>query len=135
MNNSGPAPQGNRKDGVIVRILIADDLLSHRDLMRFTLESCGYEVMEAEDGEQVVAFAAEFSPHVFILDLLMPKMNGYEAAMALRAIPAFEKTPIIALTATTSYERSAEFATINFCDYLVKPVGPARLRLCVSALV
>jgi CheY-like chemotaxis protein len=135
MNNSGAGPQGNRKDGVIVRVLIADDLLSHRDLMRFTLESCGYEVIEAENGEQVVAFATAFSPHVFILDLQMPKMNGYEAAMALRAISAFEKTPIIALTATTSSERSAEFAPVNFCEYLVKPVGPARLRLCVSAHV
>ena len=74
---------------IIARILIADDVPSHRELLRTILEVSGYEVDEAEDGEQVVARAPGFSPHLFILDLDMPKMNGCQAAIALRQLPEF----------------------------------------------
>lgn len=124
-----PGPAGG------ARILIADDVLSHRELMRYALESSGYEVIEAEDGEQAVERATGFAPHIVILDLNMPKMNGCAAAMALRGIPAFTATPIIALTANTSDQSPEEITLAGFNHYLVKPVGPARLRKCISDLL
>lgn len=135
MNDIGPDISYEQRYGLLIPVLIADDLRSHRELMRFTLEGCGYEVSEAEDGEQVIAIAATFEPLIFILDLRMPKVNGYQAAAALRAMPMFEKTPIIALTSSSRCEGRGEFDDVGFCEYLVKPVGQARLRECVAAFV
>jgi len=135
MGSRPSARSHDSKAGTAARILIADDHLSHRELLRFALEACGHEVAEAEDGEQVMEQAPAFAPDLFILDLDMPKMNGYAAANALRAIPAFEKTPIVALTAVSSDKAQAEIMLAGFSEYLIKPVGPTRLRECIATLL
>lgn len=118
-----------------IRILIADDTLSGRELLRSILESSGYEVVEAEDGEQVLERATAFEPHLVILDLQMPKFGGCAAAVALRKIPAFERTPIVALIAALPDGIPEQVAQAGFTGYLVKPIGPARLRQCVASLL
>ena len=118
-----------------VRILIADDTPSSRELLRSILETCAYEIAEAEDGEQVVAKAILFEPHIFILDLQMPRLSGYGAAAALRKLPAFEKTPIVALTAALSETQHKQIMEAGFTSFLVKPIGPSRLRQCVASLL
>lgn len=65
------------------RILIADDSTSSRELLRFILEDIGHKVAEARDGEQVIAQATLFIPHLIILDLQMPKLDGWATAAAL----------------------------------------------------
>jgi two-component system chemotaxis response regulator CheY len=118
-----------------IRILIADDTLSSRELLRSILESTGYQVAEAEDGEQVLARAATFHPDLVILDLQMPNLDGCGAATALRKLPAFKKTPILALTAALSDVIPEQIAGAGFTGYLVKPIGPARLRKCIADLL
>ncbi len=118
-----------------MRILIADDTLSHRELLRYALETSGYEVAEANNCEDAIEQASAFAPHIVILDLNMPKMGGCAAALVLRAIPAFASTPIVALTAATPDQFPVEFDQAGFSEYLVKPVGPARLRQCIAALL
>jgi len=129
----------DRREGakrhLATRILIADDTLSSRELLRSILESSGYEVVEAEDGEQVLEKAAVFKPHLVILDLQMPKLNGCAAATALRKLPAFERTPIVALTAALSDAVPEQIRKAGFTSYLVKPIGPARLRQCIANLL
>jgi PleD family two-component response regulator len=71
-----------------IRVLIADDSQSSRALLRAILEGSGYEVFEAENGVQVLERAGGFGPDLLILDLQMPKLDGYAAAKALRKIPA-----------------------------------------------
>jgi len=117
------------------RILIADDTLSSRELLRSILESSGYEVLEAEDGEQLLERAAIFQPDLVILDLQMPKLNGWAAATALRKNPAFEKTPILALTAALSDAVPEQITKAGFTSYLMKPIGPARLRQRIASLL
>jgi len=117
------------------RILIADDTLSSRELLRSILESSGYEVVEAEDCEQVIGRAIAFKPHLVILDLQMPQLDGCAAAMALRKIPAFAKTPIVALAATLLDAIPEVMEQAGFTGYLVKPIGPARLRQCIASLL
>jgi CheY-like chemotaxis protein len=117
------------------RILIADDRPSSRELLRVILEGSGYEVAEAEDGEQVLERSASFKPHLIALDLQMPKLDGYAAAMALRKISAFEKTPIVALTAAASDVLPKQLSQAGFTGYMVKPIAPARLRQCIASLL
>jgi CheY-like chemotaxis protein len=118
-----------------IRILIADDTLSSRELLRTILERCGFDVLEAEDGEQVLQKAPGFDPHLVILDLQMPKLDGYAAAIALRKIPALAKIPILALAAALPdlWLEQAKMAGFTHC--LVKPISPARLRECVAHLL
>jgi len=123
------------KPPLTIRILIADDGLSSRDLLRYILESSGYEVAEARDGVQVLEKASAFEPHLMILDLQMPRLDGYATATALRKIPAFEKTPIIALTAAFSDSVPERIVEAGFTGYLAKPIGPARLRGYITSLL
>ena|SRR5271168_1082656 len=123
------------KPPLTIRILIADDGLSSRDLLRYILESSGYEVAEARDGVQVLEKASAFEPHLMILDLQMPRLDGYATATALRKIPAFEKTPIIALTAAFSDSVPERIVEAGFTGYLAKPIGPAQLRGYITSLL
>jgi len=117
------------------RILIADDTTSSRELLRFILEDSGHEVTDVEDGEQAIAEAAGFKPDLVILDLQMPKLDGWATATALRKIPALRKTPMVALTAAWSELMPERIFEVGFTAYLVKPIAPARLRECVERLL
>lgn len=117
------------------RILIADDSASSRDLLRAILEASQYEVSEAEDGEQALEKAIPFNPHLVILDLQMPKLNGYSTVSALRRMPPFECIPIVALTAAITLTAPEQISDAGFTTYLVKPVAPRQLRTCVAGLL
>jgi two-component system, OmpR family, alkaline phosphatase synthesis response regulator PhoP len=117
------------------RILIADDAVSSRELLRTILERQGYVVMEAVDGAQAVDEAPNFAPHLIILDLQMPKLDGYSTAIALRKILAFASTPIIALAAALPEVSAEQMSEAGFTQCLVKPISPTRLRECVTELL
>ena len=117
------------------RILIADDAVGSRELVRYILEGCGHEVIEAEDGEQALAQAEVCGPDLVILDLQMPKVDGYKVASTLRRTAKFAKTPILALSAAITQTAPERLAAAGFSSYLVKPIGPARLRQCVASLL
>jgi CheY-like chemotaxis protein len=74
-----------------VRILVADDTSSSRELLCAILDGCGYEVAEITDLFRFLERAIAFEPHLVILGLQMPELDGYAAASLLRRQPAFEK--------------------------------------------
>jgi CheY-like chemotaxis protein len=117
------------------RVLIADDTASSRDLLRSILEASDYVVAEARDGEQVLEMIESFGPDLVILDLHMPRLDGYATASALRKIPAFERIPIIALTAAVSMTAPERIRESGFSAYLVKPIRPADLRQRVARML
>jgi CheY-like chemotaxis protein len=118
-----------------MRILIADDAASSRELLRIILEKGGYEVIEAVDGEQAVDIASKFNPDLVILDLQMPKLDGYSVAIALRKISAFASIPIVALAAALPEVSPRQMTEAGFTQCLVKPISPARLRECITQLL
>ncbi len=126
---------GTEISAVPMRVLIADDGVSSRDLLRSILESGGYVVDEARDSEQVLAMAGEHTPNVVILDLQTPKLDGYATAAALKRMPALERTPIIALTPAITQTAPEQLSRAGFAAYLVKPIGPSRLRQCVEKVL
>lgn len=117
------------------RILIADSTPGSRELLHSILDDCGYEVMTVAEGSGFLECAAAFKPHLVILDLQIPKMDGCMTAVLLRRRPDFEKIPIIALIATVSEISADLIATAGFTTHLVKPISPARLRCCVASLL
>lgn len=117
------------------RVLIADDNASSRELLRSILEGTDYVVAEAKDGEQVLEMVRMFGPHLMILDLQMPKLDGYATVRALRRMPTLQGIPIIALTASITQTLPEKISETGFTAYIVKPIGPAKLRQCVAKVL
>jgi two-component system phosphate regulon response regulator PhoB len=80
-------------------ILIADDSADIRTIVRFLLNDLGFAVVEAADGNEAVRLARQCKPVLILLDLCMPGIDGWEVAARLRADPALEEVPILAMTA------------------------------------
>ena len=109
-------------------VLIADDRDASRELLRTVLRAEGYQVIEASDGGEALAKADTGLPHLFLLDLQMPLMDGFAVAAALRQDPRFSQTPIIALTASAMRGDREKALAIGFSAYITKPARLAALR-------
>ncbi|HEX4005828.1 MAG TPA: response regulator [Acidobacteriaceae bacterium] len=116
-------------------ILIADDRPSSRELLRTVLERAGYAVIEAEDGEVAVEKARSEHPDLILLDLQMPKLDGYGVMKVLRADRQFAALPVLALTASAMTGDRERILAAGFTDYLSKPASPDQLREAVARLL
>lgn len=116
-------------------ILIADDRASSRELLRTVLERAGYAVIEAEDGEAAVERAQQGHPDLILLDLQMPKLDGYGVLARLRVDDRFRTLPVLALTASAMSGDRERIMAAGFTDYLSKPAGPELLREAVARLL
>jgi len=116
-------------------ILIADDKQSNRELLRTILEHASYAVVEAADGDEAVLMASEVSPHLIILDIHMPKKDGFGVIRELRKDPSLRALPIMALNASASLDEKDRIIGSGFDACLTKPIGPAKLREAVASLL
>ncbi|HTW47526.1 MAG TPA: response regulator [Acidobacteriaceae bacterium] len=116
-------------------ILVADDRASSRELLRTVLERAGYAVIEAEDGEAAVERAHSGNPDLILLDLQMPKLDGYGVLAKLRSEERFRTVPVLALTASAMSGDREKIMAAGFTDYLSKPAGPDLLREAVARLL
>ena len=109
------------------RILVVEDQEDNRQILRDLLANAGYEMIEAEDGEQALAQAAKHRPDLILMDIQLPLMDGYEATRRLKADPALRAIPVIV---ATSYALSGDEAKARAagCDaYVAKPYSPRAL--------
>jgi DNA-binding response OmpR family regulator len=116
-------------------ILAADDDPDIRELVAFRLERSGYTVLQAADGEEARALALEHTPDLAVLDVMMPKMDGFEVVRRLRAEEATKRMPIIMLTARAQDSDVEEGFESGADDYLRKPFSPQELRARVQAIL
>ncbi|MFQ5893137.1 MAG: response regulator [Nitrospinota bacterium] len=115
-------------------ILLVEDVEDNRDLVVQILES-EYTVVEACDGQEGLEKARAVRPHLIILDLALPRMDGWEAARRLKSDPALKTIPIIALTAY-AMEGDEARALEAGCDvYVAKPILPQDLRAHVRRVL
>ena len=109
------------------RILVVDDNETNRDILITRLEKHGYQLLQAADGEEALASAAQHSPDLILLDVEMPKLDGFEVCRRLKSDPAMSFIPIIVVT---SYALSGDEAKARAagCDaYVTKPYSPRQL--------
>ncbi|HEY0783698.1 MAG TPA: response regulator [Thermoanaerobaculia bacterium] len=116
------------------RVLVADDNPSIADTLAQLLESIGNEVWIAYDGQQAVEAADRLHPDVILLDLDMPRLNGYEVCRHIRQQPWGAKALIIAQTGWDRDIDKRRAQAVAFDHYLVKPVAPDLLIQLVSSL-
>lgn len=115
------------------RILIADDDEQIRELLVFDIQSSGYVVDEAENGEVALKKALENNYDLILLDVMMPKMNGYDVCRNIRLVKP--KVPILMLTAKGSLTDKTEGFDVGADDYLVKPFEIQEVLLRIRALL
>ncbi|MBW3535513.1 MAG: response regulator [Gemmatimonadetes bacterium] len=109
-------------------ILVVEDNEENRDIFRTILEYGGYVVSVAEDGEQGLAAIKERRPDLVILDIGLPRMDGWELLRRLRESPnGLGDTQVMVVTADTSADGEARAARLGCVDFLTKPVEPRRL--------
>ena len=115
-------------------ILVVDDDADARRIARTWLEGAGRRVLEAGDGRECVRVAHDERPDAILLDLILPDVDGWEAARALRADPATAGIPILGLTGL-AFPVLRKRAVEAGCDVvLTKPVSPTRLLQEIDSL-
>ena len=118
-----------------IRILLVDDDPDVIEIIRFNLHQEGYSISTASDGEKAIEEADREVPHLIIMDVMMPNMDGIEACGLLRKDPRFKETIIMFLTARgEDYSQVAAFDA-GADDYVTKPVKPKILVSKVKALL
>ena len=117
------------------RILIAEDEPDIRDLVAFTLRFAGYEVITANNGEEAVQVASHMLPDLILMDVRMPRMTGYDACRAMKAIPSLRETPVVFLSAKGQESEVQSGLEAGAEEYLLKPFAPDQLTDRVRAIL
>jgi CheY-like chemotaxis protein len=104
------------------RILVAEDDPTNQYVFRAILRSAGYEPVIVENGLQALERARVETPHLFLLDMMMPVMDGYETAWRIVQDPIFDGVPIVALTARAMQGDADRTLQAGCDDYLAKPI-------------
>lgn len=102
-------------------VLVVDDSPDSRLLLRWTLTTSGYEVMEAANGAEALGLLRSARPDVVLLDVCMPDMNGYEVCRAIKADAATRQLPLILVSAVADKHAIADGFAVGAVDYLAKP--------------
>lgn len=121
--------------GVMKTILVAEDRDASRELLNVVLTTAGYHVLLAADGEEALARAAETPADLVILDIHMPRLDGFGVIRRLRADPAYADVPVIALTASAMAGDRDSVLAAGFSEYISKPVNMSLLRREIARLL
>jgi two-component system cell cycle response regulator DivK len=116
-------------------VLLVEDTEDNRFMMRRLLEMSGYRVVEAMNGEEAVKLARAETPHLILMDLSLPVIDGLAATRLIRKLPALESTPIIAVSAhdTSDFQDEAVEAGCN--SYVTKPIDFNHLEKLIEQLL
>jgi len=117
------------------KILMVDDSASVRQMMSFTLQSAGYEVIEARDGQEALEKYPESGASMLITDLNMPKMDGYGLIREMRRNPANRFLPIIMLTTESDPDKKDIAKQIGASGWITKPFRPDQLLKVVGMVL
>ncbi len=116
-------------------IVVADDEEDILELVALGLERAGYVIHRAADGEQALALIREHTPDLAILDVAMPKLDGFELTRQLRNDPKTSETKIVLLTARVQEADVDAGLAAGAHDYITKPFSPQELQQRVTGLL
>jgi DNA-binding response OmpR family regulator len=116
----------------LARILVVDDSPDVRLALATILEDAGHDVVEAEDGDQVFDLAVKESPDLVLLDVMMPRVNGFDALATLKADTRTSPIPVIMVTAKGRPEDMAMARSLGAVEYITKPWADGDVELRVD---
>jgi len=108
-------------------ILAVEDQEDNMQILRDLLTSAGYEIVEAENGEQAMAAVAKRRPDLILMDIQLPIMDGYEATRRIKADASLRTIPIIAITSYALGSDEARARAAGCDDFVAKPYSPRQL--------
>ncbi len=111
----------------MAKILVVEDERDIRDLMAFTLQFAGHEVLTANNGEDGLRLALKELPELILSDVRMPKMTGYEMCRQIKAEPATAHIPVVFLSAKGQDQEVQDGLDAGAAEYLLKPFAPDQL--------
>jgi DNA-binding response OmpR family regulator len=117
------------------RVLVVDDDRVIQELLKVNLELEGYEVEVASDGEEALDRFAAFRPHLVLLDVMMPKLDGWQVARRLKAWKAGRDVPVVMLSARTRDANPEQGSDLGVEAYVTKPFDPLALIELVGELL
>jgi len=117
------------------KILVVDDEIYIVHILDFSLGMEGYEVLTALDGEQAIEKAHAEKPDLIVLDIMMPKLDGYETCKALKGDPATREIPVILLSAKGRNVDQKIGFEVGADDYITKPFSPREVSARVTAVL
>ena len=109
------------------KILLVDDSGTTLMMEKMILGTSDYDLVTASDGVEAVAKATAEQPDLILLDVVMPKMNGFEACQRIREIDSLKKTPVIMVTTRGEAENVQQGFEIGCTDYVTKPINSLEL--------
>ena len=117
------------------RILIAEDELDIRELIKITLTFSGFEVVAAEDGRKAVELAQDGEYDLIMMDVQMPHMDGYEACREIKKMPTLRHVPVVFLSAKGQSSEVKEGLGAGAIDYMLKPFAPDELITRINQIL
>jgi DNA-binding response OmpR family regulator len=109
------------------KVLVVDDEVNITQILEFSIGAEGFEVISAQNGEEAIEKARREQPDLIILDIMMPKIDGYEACRILKANPLTKNIPVVLLTAKGRDIDKRLGMEVGATDYIVKPFSPNKL--------
>ena len=119
----------------MANILVVDDSNSMRQMIKFTLEAAGHNIVEAADGQAGLSAARSKQFDLVVTDVNMPIMNGFEMTKAVRQLPSYKFTPIIMLTTESDSNKKMEGKAAGVTGWIVKPFQPEKLIAVLNRLL
>ena len=116
-------------------IMTVDDSTSMRQMVKATLLSAGYDVVEASDGQEALEYARENPVDLVITDVNMPRMDGITLVSELRSLPSYRLIPLLLLTTESSMEKKMEGKKAGATGWIVKPFNPAQLLATLARVL
>lgn len=119
----------------MAKILIAEDERDIRDLITFTLRFAGHQVTAVTNGEEAYKSAKTIIPDLILLDVRMPRMNGYEACQKIKDDESTQNIPIVFLSAKGQETEVETGLNAGAIDYIIKPFAPDQLTARVKSIL
>ena len=116
-------------------IMTIDDTASMRQMISFTLNDAGFDVLEAEDGVKALEAAKSSKVDMFITDINMPNMDGISLVKELRALPEYKFTPILMLTTESQDDKRKAGKEAGATGWIVKPFNPEQLIKLINQVL
>jgi len=135
VEHDSPSPAAAESAASVGRILVVDDMEANRRLIASFLTRDGYQVRFADDGQAALDSVARDQPDLVLMDVMMPRVNGFDACHALKQNPATRLIPIVLITALQETTDRIRGLDAGADDFISKPVNPHELRARVRSLI
>ncbi len=117
------------------KVLVVDDEVYILHILDFSLGAEGFDVITAADGEQALARARSERPDLIVMDIMMPRLDGYETCRRLKSDPVTKEIPILLLSARGREEDRKRGMEVGADDYMTKPFSPNKLIARVTEML